>query len=61
MSLSLAGGGGRQKRSTELLEDTTLVCSVFGVLVDKERFVVVAPATSTIFLGPDSVWILRFM
>jgi hypothetical protein len=52
---------GRSKRSTELLEDTALACGVFGVLVDRAGFVVVAPAASTIFLGLFSVWILRFM
>jgi hypothetical protein len=39
---------GRSKRSTELLEDTTLAHSVFGLLVDREGLIEVIPATSTI-------------
>jgi hypothetical protein len=39
---------GRSERSTELLEDTALACSVFRVLVDRAGFVEVAPAASTI-------------
>jgi hypothetical protein len=31
----------------KLLEDTALACNVFGVLVDRARFVEVAPAAST--------------
>jgi hypothetical protein len=49
----------RQKRSTKLLEDTALARRVFRILVDREGFVEVTPATSTILvLGPDSIWIL---
>jgi hypothetical protein len=40
---------GCSKRSTELLEDTTLACCVFRVLVDMAGFVEVAPVTSTVF------------
>jgi hypothetical protein len=39
---------GRSKRSAKLLEDTTLVCGVFGLLVDRAGFVEVIPAASTI-------------
>jgi hypothetical protein len=39
---------GRSKRSAKLLEDTTLACGVFGVLVDREGLVEVIPAASTI-------------
>jgi hypothetical protein len=39
---------GRSKRSTELLEDTALACSVFGVLMDRAGFVKEAHAASTI-------------
>jgi hypothetical protein len=39
---------GRSKRSTKLLEDTTLVCGVFGLLVDRAGFVEMIPAASTI-------------
>jgi hypothetical protein len=39
---------GRSKRSAKLLKDTTLVCGVFGVLVDRARLVEVIPAASTI-------------
>jgi hypothetical protein len=39
---------GRGKRSAKLLEDTTLACGVFGVLVDGAGLVEVIPATSTI-------------
>jgi hypothetical protein len=39
---------GRSKRSTKLLEDTTLACGVFGLLVDRAGFVEVIPAASTI-------------
>jgi hypothetical protein len=39
---------GRSKRSTKLLEDTTLACGVFGLLKDRAGFVEVIPATSTI-------------
>jgi hypothetical protein len=39
---------GRSERSTELLEDTALMCVVFGVLTDRAGFVEVAPAASTI-------------
>jgi hypothetical protein len=39
---------GRDKRSAKLLEDTTLACGVFGVLVDRTGLVEVIPAVSTI-------------
>jgi hypothetical protein len=39
---------GRSKRSAKLLEDTTLACGVFGLLVDRAGFVEVIPAASTI-------------
>jgi hypothetical protein len=39
---------GRSKRSTKLLEDTTLACGVFVLLVDRAGFVEVIPAASTI-------------
>jgi hypothetical protein len=39
---------GRSKRPAKLLEDTTLVCGVFGLLVDRARFVEVIPTASTI-------------
>jgi hypothetical protein len=39
---------GRSKRSVKLLEDTTLACSVLGVLVDRTGLDKVIPATSTI-------------
>jgi hypothetical protein len=32
----------------KLLEDTTLACSVFGLLVNRARFIEVIPAASTI-------------
>jgi hypothetical protein len=48
------------ERLTKFLEDATLARPVFGILVDRAGFVEVAPAASTI-LGPDSIWILRFM
>jgi hypothetical protein len=38
---------GRSERSTNLLEDTALARSVFGVLVDRAGFVEMAPAAST--------------
>jgi hypothetical protein len=39
---------GRSERSAKLLEDTTLACSVFGLLVDRAGFIEVIPAASTI-------------
>jgi hypothetical protein len=39
---------GRCKRLAKLLEDTTLACSVFGLLVDRAGFVEVIPAASMI-------------
>jgi hypothetical protein len=39
---------GPSKRSEKLLEDTTLACSVFGLLVDRAGFVEVIPTASTI-------------
>jgi hypothetical protein len=39
---------GRSKSSTKLLGDTTLVCGVFGVLVDRAGLVEVILAASTI-------------
>jgi hypothetical protein len=38
----------RGKRSTKLLEDTTLACGVFGLLMDRAGFIEVIPAASTI-------------
>jgi hypothetical protein len=38
----------RGEGSTKLLEDTTLACSVLGLLVNRAGFVVVIPAASTI-------------
>jgi hypothetical protein len=39
---------GRSKRSTKLLEDTTLACGVFGLLVDRAGLIKVISAASTI-------------
>jgi hypothetical protein len=39
---------GHSERSTKLLEDTTRVCSVFGLLVDRAGFIEVIPAAFTI-------------
>jgi hypothetical protein len=39
---------GRSKRSTKLLEDTTLAHRVFGLLMDGAGFVEMTPAASTI-------------
>jgi hypothetical protein len=39
---------GRRKRSTKLFEDTALPHRVFGLLVDRDGFIEVTPATSTI-------------
>jgi hypothetical protein len=39
---------GRSKRSTKLLEDTTLACGVFGLLMDRGGFIEVIPTTSTV-------------
>jgi hypothetical protein len=39
---------GRSKGSTKLLENMTLACSVFGLLVDRAGCVEVIPAASTI-------------
>jgi hypothetical protein len=44
---------GCSKRSAKLLEDTTLACGVFGLLVDRARFIEVISAASTI-LGVES-------
>jgi hypothetical protein len=38
----------RSKRSAKLLENTTLACGVFGLLVDRAGFIEVIPAASTI-------------
>jgi hypothetical protein len=38
----------RGEWSTKLLEDTTLACGVFGLLVNRAGFVEVIPAVSTI-------------
>jgi hypothetical protein len=44
---------GRSKRSTKLLEDTTLACGVFGLLMDRAGFIEVIPAAFMILgLGP---------
>jgi hypothetical protein len=39
---------GRSKRSAKLLEDTTLACGVFGLLMDRAGFVGMIPVASTI-------------
>jgi hypothetical protein len=39
---------GCSKRLTKLFEDTTLVCGVFGLLMDRAGFIEVIPAASTI-------------
>jgi hypothetical protein len=39
---------GCSKGLTKLLEDATLACSVFGLLVDRAGFIEVIPAASTI-------------
>jgi hypothetical protein len=39
---------GHIKGSTKLLEDTTLACGVFGLLMDRTRFIEVIPVASTI-------------
>jgi hypothetical protein len=39
---------GRTESSTKLLEDTTLACGVFGLLMDRAGFIEVIPAASTI-------------
>jgi hypothetical protein len=39
---------GRGERSAKLLEDTTLACCVFRLLVDRAGFIEVIPASSTI-------------
>jgi hypothetical protein len=39
---------GRSKGSAKLLEDTTLACSVLGLLMDRAEFVEVIPAAPTI-------------
>jgi hypothetical protein len=44
---------GRSERSTKLLEDMALVSRVFGILMDRERFVEVTPAAFAI-LGLES-------
>jgi hypothetical protein len=36
------------KRSLKLLEDTTLACGVFGLLMDRAGFIEVVPAASMI-------------
>jgi hypothetical protein len=41
---------GRSKGSTKFLEDTTLACGVFGLLVDRAWFIEVIPAASTILI-----------
>jgi hypothetical protein len=40
---------GRSKRSSKLLEDTALASRVLGILVDREGFVEVTLAASTIW------------
>jgi hypothetical protein len=40
----------RGKRSTKLLEDTALACSVLGVFVDRAGLIEVIPAASTILM-----------
>jgi hypothetical protein len=39
---------GRSKRSAKLLEDTTLACGVFGLLVDRAGFIEMIRVASTI-------------
>jgi hypothetical protein len=39
---------GHSNRSAKLLDDTTLACNVFGLLVDRAGFIEVIPAASTI-------------
>jgi hypothetical protein len=39
---------GRCKRSTKLFEDTALARRLFGLLVDRDGFIEVTPATYTI-------------
>jgi hypothetical protein len=39
---------GHSKRPAKLLEDTTLACGVFGLLVDRAGFVEMVPAASMI-------------
>jgi hypothetical protein len=39
---------GRSKRLAKLLEDTTLACGVFGLLVDRTGLIEVIPTASTI-------------
>jgi hypothetical protein len=52
----------RGERSAKLLEDTALARGMFGPLMDRAGFVEMTPAASMILgLGPDSIWILRFM
>jgi hypothetical protein len=53
---------GRSKRSAKLLEDTTLACGVFGLLVGRAGFIEVIPVASMI-LRVESIFdlILRFM
>jgi hypothetical protein len=46
--VQLAAAVGRSKRSTELLQNTALSCSVFGVLANRAGLVEVVPAASTI-------------
>jgi hypothetical protein len=53
---------GRSKGLTKLLQDMALACCVFGLLMDGAGFVEMTPAASRSWvLGPDSIWILRFM
>jgi hypothetical protein len=40
----------RGERSAKLLEDTTLVCGVLGVLMDRTGLVEVTPAASTMLM-----------
>jgi hypothetical protein len=57
--VQLVAGVGHSKRSTELLEDTALACSVFRILVDWAGFVEMTPVTSTV-LGLGSRFDLDF-
>jgi hypothetical protein len=41
----------RGKRSTKLLEDTTLACGVLGVFMDMVEVIEVIPAASTILMA----------
>jgi hypothetical protein len=50
----------RGERSAKVLEDMALACGVFGLLMDREGFIEVIPAASTI-LGLGSRFDLDLM